>query len=60
MFEKGISQALGFNSGNVEFDLNQQNGLLTLICVLNLIEKFDNLYDRVKDESFRFVGNLLF
>jgi len=44
LFEKDISEALGFTSGDKPHQDIKETGMLGLICFLNFIERISNVY----------------
>ena len=67
LFEKDVSEALGFSDGEKEHnDLNKEGGVLTLLLILNLYEMFKDKYKLVYDSKkkysreFQFSGYQVF
>ena len=49
IFEKDISEALGFSAGNEEhIDINTNGGMLGILCMHHLYERFQTIYESIK------------
>ena len=42
MFEKDVSEAIGFTNGNRMHTDTNETGMLGVMCLLNFLEKLDN------------------
>ena len=63
LFEKNISEALGFSNGQREYlDIKKEGGMFGLIVTLWLYERSQKIYDGASSGEFSFegVGNILF
>lgn len=56
MFEKDVSEAIGFSNGNKLYEDTVETGMLGLLCTINFLERLDRLYESTKDLIQNFEG----